>query len=104
MYVYVVDGMVYREIGFWGLKGGRNSSRVKKVISVEYHIQPLGLPSHFNGYFTQTLDKLLAKDTISKKKWFQLIRRAREVRNLTIRDAFHTNTILRNWVHLPTTA
>ena len=73
-------------------------------ISVEYHIGPLGLPSHFNGYFTQTLDKLLAKDTISKKKWFQLIRRAREVRNLTIRDAFHTNTILRNWVHLPTTA
>ena len=44
-------------------------------ITVEYHIGPLGIPSHFNGYFTQTLDKLLAKDTILKK-WFQLIQRA----------------------------
>ena len=72
-------------------------------IMVEYHIGPLGLPSHFNGYFTQPLEALLAKDTEAKKKWFKLIRRAREIREITIRDAFQTNVILQNWVHLPST-
>ena len=72
-------------------------------ITVEYHIGALGLPLHFNGYFSKPLATILAKDIESKKKWFKLIRRAREINNITIRDAFQTNVILRKWVHLPTT-
>ena len=73
-------------------------------ITVEYHIGALSLPSHFNRYFSQPLPTILTKDTESKKKWFQFIRRAQEVREITIRDTFQTNVILCNWVHLPTTA
>ena len=72
-------------------------------ITVEYHIGALGLPSHFNAYFSKPLPTILAKDIKSKKKWFKLIRRAREIHNITIRDAFQTNVILWNWVHLPNT-
>ena len=72
-------------------------------ITVEYHIDALGLPSQFNGYFSPPLATILAKDTEQKKKWFRLIRRAREVREITIRDSFHTIVTLHNWVHLSST-
>ena len=72
-------------------------------ITVEYHIGPIGLPSQFNGYFSTPLATLVVKGTTYKKKWFKLIRRAREVRDLTFRDAFQRNVILCNWVHLPIT-
>ena len=72
-------------------------------ISVEHHLGPFGLPSQFNPYFTTSLEALLAKPIESKIRWFRLIRRARELRELTIRDAFQSNATLRRWVHLPTT-
>ena len=73
-------------------------------ISVEHHLGPLGLPSQFNPYFNISLDELLAKNITAKIRWFRLIRQAREVREITIRDAFQTNITLRRWVHLPTTS
>jgi hypothetical protein len=71
-------------------------------ITVEYHIGAIGLPSQFDGYFIIPLDTLLSKPIDYKKRWFRLIRNAREVRNHNATDAFTNNVILRNWVHLPT--
>ena len=72
-------------------------------IQVEYHTGPIGLPRLYQAYFLLPLDTLLQKSTSYKKKWFRLIRKAREIMNLPInQDAFTTNVILRNWVHLPT--
>ena len=73
-------------------------------ISVEHHLGPFGLPSQFNPYFTTSLEELLNKPISAKIRWFCLIRRAREVREISIRDAFQTNVILRQWVHLPKTS
>ena len=88
----------------WTIDDNHGIDNLDYSITVEYHIGPIGLPTHFNGYFTTPLATLLAKETTSKKKWFKLIRRAREVlRDLTIRDAFNINVILQNWMHLPTT-
>ena len=40
---------------------------LKYYITVEYHIGPISLPSHFNRYFSTSLATLLAKDTTCKK-------------------------------------
>ena len=79
------------------------SENLDYSIALEYHIGPIGLPSTFQTYFNQSLDTLLQKDITAKKQWFNLIRNAREIRNLPVRDAFTQNVILRRWVHLPTT-
>ena len=70
-------------------------------MTVEYHMGAIGLPSQFDGYFTMPLDSLLSKPIDYKKRWFRLIRNAREIRNQNATDAFTQNVILRNWVHLP---
>ena len=75
---------------------------LKFSITVEYHMGAVGLPSQFDGYFILPLDTLLSKPIDYKKRWFRLIRNAREVRNQNATDAFTKNVILRNWVHLPT--
>ena len=72
-------------------------------IQVEYLTGPIGLPVLYHAYFLLPLDDLLKKSLSYKKKWFRFIRKAREIQNLPIqKDAFATNVILRNWVHLPT--
>ena len=72
------------------------------AIKVEYYTGPIGLPKHFKDFFTVPLATLLLKPLIQRKQWFRLIRKAREIKKLPIQDAFTTNVILRNWVHLPT--
>ena len=72
-------------------------------IQVEYLTGPIGLPKHYKDFFTVSLTTLLNKPIEQRKQWFRLIRKAREIRKLPIRDAFTTNVILRNWVHLPNT-
>ena len=73
-------------------------------IQVEHHLGPLGLPKQYNGYFNIPLNTLLQKNIEYKKRWFNTIRRARELRNIAARDTFAINTSLRRWVYLPKTS
>ena len=72
-------------------------------ITVEFHMGPISLPSHFNGYFSKPLATLLTKDAVSKKNGLSWYNKQEKFQNLTIRDAFQTNVILHHWVHLSTT-
>ena len=52
----------------WTINDNHGSDNLDYSITVEYHIGPIGLPTHFNGYFRTPLATLLAKDTMLKKK------------------------------------
>ena len=82
---------------------GQGVDHLNFSIQVEYFTGPIGLPKHYKDFFTVSLTTLLAKPIEQRKQWFRLIRKAREIRKLPIQDAFTTNVILRNWVHLPRT-
>ena len=79
------------------------ASNLHFSIQVEHHLGPLGLPTEYNGYFQIPLPELLQKNIEYKKRWFNTIRRAREIRQLAAPDSFTINTTLRRWVHLPKT-
>ena len=55
----------------------------------------------FQGYFRDNAETLLAKPAYFIKRWFLVIRIAREANNTDQQDAFTHNPTLRSWIFLP---
>ena len=83
------------------IQSSQGEDHLNFAIKVEHLTGPIGLPKHYSDFFRVPLATLLLKPLAQRKQWFRLIRHAREIQKLPIHDAFTTNVILRNWVHLP---
>ena len=83
------------------IQSSQGEDHLNFAIKVEHLTGPIGLPKHYSDFFRVPLATLLLKPLAQRKQWFRLIRHAREIQKLPIQDAFTTNVILRNWVHLP---
>jgi hypothetical protein len=59
------------------------------------------LATVFQGYFRDNAKTLLAKPAHYIKRWFLVIRIAREANNTDQQDAFTHNPTLRSWILLP---
>ena len=51
----------------WTIDSNHRLENLDHSIMVEYHLGPLSLPSHFNGYFSMSLASILSKSTELKK-------------------------------------
>ena len=76
---------------------------LKKTIAAEYNLGPKDLPGVYSTYFHIPLQILLTKHAGYLKKWFLVIRSARETCSIaTTLDEFSSNGPLRAWVGLST--
>ena len=74
---------------------------LKACITREYYTGPSDLHSTFNGFFSMPLDSLLSKKSTYLKRWFLVIRSAREGLGIYPDDQFSSDEVLRRWVLLP---
>ena len=75
-------------------------AQLKLAISRELEIGVQGLDSSFQPYFTFTTETFLKMSPLSLRRWFALIRQAREDTGYSYDDDFTNTQALRNWVGL----
>ena len=74
---------------------------LKATITLEHALGPINLPGVYSSYFHIPLLSLLQKSPTYLKKWFLIIRSAREASSIVTNiDEFSTNSPLRAWVGL----
>ena len=74
---------------------------LKATITLEHTLGPIHLPGVYSSYFHIPLTTLLQKSPSYLKKWFLIIRSAREASSIaTTIDEFSTNSPLGAWVGL----
>ena len=74
---------------------------LKTCIQREYLTGPSDLSPVYNHYFTTPLPTLLNKRPAYLRRWFLVIRSARESLQIFPDDEFSVDNTLRNWIHLP---
>ena len=73
---------------------------LKVAISRELDIGPRGLDQSFRPYFTITSETFSKMNSLSLRRWFALIRQAREDSGYLYQDEFKRSQALRDWVGL----
>ena len=78
---------------------------LKTSITNEYNYGLANLPQIYSSYFNQPLRVLLKKSTHSLKRWFLIIRSAREAEDSdSPQDIFSVNGPMRSWIKLSETS